>query len=159
MAVKLATPLLFALFLGMAVLTGPAAAAAVEAWVERLPNEAQPLAAQSIELLVSVSPECDLRWAFGGPFVYAYGKIFAFLGHDKQGLLIGLAFGAQLTDPHRRLTGTNRALIRHYRVHASADLESDALLELLGQQLDIAGAAAKQGKSGWSGKIKPKRRG
>ena len=144
--------------LAMPVLTGAAASSKIDAWIAALPTERQPLAHHARELLLGLHPAIDERWAFGGPFVYCHRKIFVFFANDKAGFYLGMAYGAQLSDPHGLLTATDRALIRHYRVSSVADLESETFLELLGQQLDISAAAARNGKSGWSGQIKPARR-
>lgn len=138
----------------MPVLAGAEAAARVQQWLVALPPAEAALAQAAIDQLVGLSPACDLRWAFGGPFVYAHGKIFAFVGRNRaSGLHVGLALGAQLSDPHGLLTAADRALIRHYRLAAAADLDREAYLELLQQQLDIAQRAAAEGRSGWSGQL------
>lgn len=142
----------------MPVLTGAAATAKIDAWIDVLPDELQPLVQHARELLLGLHPAIDERWSFGGPFLYCHGKIFVFFAYDNAGFYLGLAFGAQLADPHGMLTATDRALIRHYRVSALADVESEAFLELLGQQLDISTTAARQGKSGWSGQVRSTRK-
>ncbi len=143
----------------MPPLSGSAAEARVAEWITAQPDALQALAAEAYALLLSADARCEARWAFGGPFIYCAGKMFAFLGVTPAGqLLIGLCQGAQLDDPQSLLAATDRQLIRHYYVRSADDLAHEGLLELLQQQVALIAGAAARGESPWAGQLRPKRR-
>lgn len=143
----------------MPPLSGSAAEARVAEWIAAQPAAVRELAAEAYALLLSADTRCEARWAFGGPFVYCAGKMFAFVAVTPGGQLhLGLCQGAQLDDPQGLLAATDRQLIRHYYVTASEDLAHEGLFELLQQQVQLIAGATARGESPWTGQLRPKRR-
>ncbi len=91
---------------------------------------------QVIKLVVKVIqkslPKTKQEIKFGIPFYWP----FCYLSLKRKSLIIGIGYGAMLTDPLKRLQG-NQKSIRHYIVKNLADIQPEYLAMLLEESWEL----------------------
>ena len=113
-------------------------------------------------LVASITPDADenlktgwkVIWFGFGPRMPAQ---FAVVMPTKTHVGLGLAHGAELRDPKRRLEGTGKR-IRHVKLRTAADVADPALAALLRAQVARTRAELREGKAAPAARAKAKAR-
>lgn len=85
----------------------------LESFASNYSGEIQELLYRTHQLVENCLPGQSLRTVYGVPFYYLNKRI-CYLGVDGLNVLVGFCRGAELDDPGKWLSASDRKVIRHF---------------------------------------------
>jgi len=101
----------------------------VEHFIDKLPPHQKSLAHRVRTIVLDAIPEIDegMKWKI--PF-YSFNGILCFINPVKEHIVLGFCNGAQLSDEHKLLSGSGRA-VKHVVIRKAGDIQKKKLRNLL----------------------------
>ena len=101
----------------------------VEDYVQKQPEEKQPLLNSLRSLIKEAAPELteSLKWGYPS---YSGKTNVCYLAAQKNHLNLGFYNGSQLPDPEKLLEGTG-AQMRHIKIRKGADIKQNPFREMI----------------------------
>lgn len=119
---------------------------AVDAYINRLPEEQAALCEQIRQLIVTTIPGISEKLSFKIPF-YRYHGMFCYLNAVPAGIDVGFLRGRDLTDIFPQLEQRNRKIVASVVIRHSADIRQLELPEIIATAAKWNEEAARQKKS------------